>query len=376
MLSVSRKQHPSRQRSQQRQQDKKRRRREKSYRSAKHLRRKAELSQKFRNIVIEDLGDEYVGIVEVARGGTYQRIWYLERKVCNAMIGKPREEEAVEEDDLQADGADEASKEVKSFRQPVLRGAALKRHNLRRQKNRARDVLGKINRKKVGRGRRIEITLTSLDDVPGAVEKIRKIVNDLAKRIGNNKIFAVWVRGYQQRGAEHYHLSLFVPGSQPLDLHDRSSISLYIRTRWNNFVRQTSAAQVAVRFPDDEEEADIADAYAAGQGEKSPKGSEEDADKGRKRKGFGIIRRSAYEEHVDVERHVLDDIDDAFKVRRLLRRALQARMRSWHRPRRHRPSRFAVEARFHLPEATAMEVLRFVLRERHGSSPPPVPLLP
>ncbi|NJL71960.1 MAG: hypothetical protein HC888_10315 [Candidatus Competibacteraceae bacterium] len=240
-----------------------------------------------------------------------------------------------------------------------------------------------INRELVGPDRRIEITLTSKKAVEDPIKKLGRIVDSVARIWKNDDVFAIWVRALQERGEWHFHLALYHGGEPDLSDADREAIGDYAIERWQDYAKQEEPVQGAVRLPQSAEDLDILDAYDSGQETKQKKTKDAKADDDndetvitKKTKLFGVLRRAAYWRHVEITKFVVEDLSDLFTFRRLHRRALQARMRSWRRPCRHRPHRFAVEGRFHLPEKVSLQLHEYVRKQRYGATPPPPETLP
>lgn len=341
--------------------------------TTKNLASKPDLSQKFRDVVLDDLRDRYFGMLEVAKGGTYQRL-RLMKKITTEMKTAPTTDTTTSESGS-SNSSSNASSGVSQCRDTLLFGEALRRHNEVRQKSRLRSTFGMINRDLIGPERRIEITLTSKNNVDDPITKIGRIMDAIARVWRNDDVFCIWVRAVQERGVWHYHLAVFYGGELELCDHTRKDIGDYVEERWQAYADQDEPVKVEVRLPTTVDDLDILDAYDAGQNMKQKKAKPEssvDDDETtvtKKTKLFGIIRRDAYWRHVQIKKIVVEDLSAFFTLRRNCRRALQARMRSWSKPRQHRPHRFAVEGRFHLPERVALQLLEYIRRESDGDNP-------
>lgn len=224
------------------------------------------------------------------------------------------------------------------------------------------------------------MTLTSLHPVPDAPRQLRLIAEKASKKFKLPDLFAIWRKAYQDRGVEHFHLQVYLPGPGALPLQVPQDVANYIIAAWTALAGQSTPPQVHFGFPSNEDDLDRIEKYDASQSTHgTPSGSSGSAPgpasaqattKPKGAKTFGILRRAAYHRHVQVEEYVVGEAYDMFKIRRLLRGALNAEMRTWKRRRRHRPRRYQVEAKFHLSDTTVMQVLKYVMKLRHGAVVP------
>lgn len=346
-------------------------------------------SAKFREIVAFGREDEYVGVVEVALGGTYCRCKFITESEYHRRKQKTKVQKSAPS--CPPKGQSSRARTHPSLADPRAAVAKAKRAQVK-AKGRFTDAVGKVSRILVPASRRIRLTLTSLQTVADAPRKLRVMVAAASKKFRIPDMFGVWRRALQGRGTEHFHLQVYLPGTGPLSFAVMQDVADFLVAAWAKAANQSTTPQVQVSFPTSDEDLDRIEAYDASQATHPNKAGASQptsisqaltaastSSSTKKPKNFGILRRNAYNKHVQVEEYVIHEVCDLFTIRRLLRSALNAEMKTWKRPRRHRPRRYAVEAKFHLRDMIVINAIKFVMKCRHGGAvplevlPPPPP---
>lgn len=255
------------------------------------------------------------------------------------------------------------------------------RKNDRRAHMRLKEAFASINRKLAPHNQWISCTLTvpyQVDDLP---RKLSEVLKSSAKATGTGDAVAIWRRELQGRGVEHLHVEIFFSkfqGGMPPAI--ACEFGRMLRAKWtkktSGYGIEDTEDHLSVDLVDDPEHLEKIQEYLAkdSQDEADEKKWEDTAQpvptlRGKKR--WGIINRRGYDGICSVYKKRIS-LQEGFQLRRLIRRYINALMRSSDARKRFRPSRYQVNGRFTtVPELTVLRLLKQIRDQLREVQRPP-----